>query len=160
MQWDMVDRGLKLYEDMEVRAHHWNCSRLLHSLGFSWYFSREFAAFRVRHITSTERAKLALLWPLIPAIRLKRLWPCMTLLLGYRGATRMLLPVALNLLVSGAAEGLGYLTGKVGSSQKCLDREFHRERFLRSGERLTVPEPSKAAKTPQQRQACAANATA
>jgi hypothetical protein len=91
-------------------------------------------------MTTPQRTKLALAWPLIPAIRLKRLWPCMTSLLGHRRAVALLPAVALNLLVSGAGEGLGYLAGDLGASPKCLDREFHRERFLRRGEQLEVRE--------------------
>ena len=133
LQWDMARRGLRLYLDPQVRTHHWNCSRMLPTLWFAWYFSREFAAYRIRDITAGERAKLALLWPLIPVVRLKRVWPCMTSLLGRRHAAAILPAVAMNLLVSGAAEGLGYLTGKVGAPQQCFDWEFHRERFLRRG---------------------------
>jgi hypothetical protein len=40
---------------------------------------------------------------------------------------------------------LGYLTGKVGSPQQCFNWEFHRERFLRRGEQLTVRETAKSA---------------
>jgi hypothetical protein len=153
MQWDLADHGLGLYLDKEVRTHHWNCSRLWPTLSFSWYFSREFAAYRVRGLARSERAKMALLWPLIPVVRFKRLWPFVTALLGYKGAMKVAPAFMMNLFVSGAAEGLGYLTGKVGAPQACLNREFHRERFLRRGERLAVRESSVPAKEPLQRPA-------
>ncbi len=141
MQWDMADRGLTFYMDDQVRTRHFNCSRLSATFMFSWYFSRQFAAYRGRRMTARDRAKLALLWPLIPIVRLKRIWPLMASLLGFRRALSVLPAVATNLAISGAGEGLGYLTCDPGAREHCFHREFHRERFLRPGEQLVVREP-------------------
>jgi hypothetical protein len=160
MHWDMSDRGLGLFLDPEIRTHHWNVTRLWQTFGFSWYFLRQFAAYRARRMTPLRRATFALLWPLIPVIRLKRIWPIMTSLLGHRRALTILPAVALNLLVSGAAEGLGYASGKAGPLQNMLDREFHRERYLRPGERLALPKSCQEGRSPTRREAYAATTPA
>jgi hypothetical protein len=160
MHWDMADRGLGLYLDRDIRTHHWNCTRMVYTLAFSWYFLRQFAAYRIRHASLGRRATLAILWPLIPVIRLKRIWPIMTALLGYRRAMATLPALAVNLFVSGAAEGLGYVTGEAGELKNMLDREFHRERYLRRGEQLTLPKMPMSAEMPQQRRSRPAKASA
>jgi hypothetical protein len=160
MHWDMADRGLGLYVDPTIRTHHWNCTRMHSTLGFSWYFLRQFAAYRSRRMTPLKQATMAVLWPLIPLIRLKRIWPIATSLLGYRRAIITFPAVAVNLFVSGAAEGLGYLTGTSAALHHMLDREFHRERYLRPGEQLTLPKACTTAKVPKQRQAYAVHAPA
>jgi hypothetical protein len=156
MHWDMAERGLGLYLDRDIRTHHWNSTRMSYVLGFSWYFLRQFAAYRARGMTPFRRAAFALLWPLIPAIRLRRIVPLMTSLLGTRRTVAVLPAVAVNLFVSSAAEGLGYVTGQAGALENLLDREFHRERYLRPGERLTLPKSCEAARSPRQRPAYAA----
>ena len=135
MQWDMTRRGLRLYADPAVRTHHWNCSRFWPTVRFSWLYSRVFAAYRATQLNWFGHAKLALLWPVIPLVRLRRTWPLMKRQLGLSRALQLSPGVFLNFLVSGASEGLGYIAG-VGEGWlgRCFDLEFHRDRFLRDGE--------------------------
>ncbi len=135
MQWDMTRRGLRLYADPAVRTHHWNCSRFGSTLRFSWLYPRVFAAYRATQLDRAGHAKLALLWPLIPFVRLRRTWPLMKRQFGLRRALQLSPGVFVNLVVSGASEGLGYLHG-VGDAWlgRCFDLEFHRDRFFRDGE--------------------------
>ncbi|MDA0323406.1 MAG: hypothetical protein O2923_11930 [Verrucomicrobia bacterium] len=139
LHWDMVEKGSRLYADPDVHAFHWNCSRFWPTLQFSWAFSRVFAAYRCARLTPTERVKLAVLWPLIPLARIRRIWPIMTATLGHARALGALPAMFLNLVVSGAGEGLGYVSGEAGSLRRCLDLEFHRGRFLHASERIQVP---------------------
>ncbi len=143
MQWDMTRRGLRLYADPAVRAHHWNCSRFGATVRFAWLYPRVFAAYRATQLTWTGRAKLALLWPLIPFVRLRRTWPLMKQQLGLVRAFQLSPGVLLNLLVSGVSEGLGYLDGVSDEwLGRCFVMEFHRDRFLRDGEEPHPPEPA------------------
>ena len=140
MQWDMVSKGLRLYADPRARTRHWNCSRFGPTFRFAWVFPRAFAAYRATRLSKAGHLKLAVLWPLIPFVRMLRTWPLMTRQLGIRRAVEVLPGVFLSFLVSGAGEGLGYLRGAdSGLLRTCLDLEFHRERFLREGEHLHVP---------------------
>ena len=141
MQWDMTRRGLRLYADPAVRTNHWNCSRFWPTLGFAWLYPRVFAAYRAARLNGIGRAKLALLWPLIPFVRFGRTWPLMKRQHGFRRALQLSPGVFLNFLVSGASEGLGYIAG-VGDGWlgRCFDLEFHRDRFLRDGEAYQLSE--------------------
>lgn len=136
MHWDMAARGRRLWLDDQAQTDHWNCSRFLPTLRFSWMFPRVFAARRCRVISGVARVKLALLWPLIPPLRLVRAWPLAVASLGRRGALRVLPGLLLNLVVSGASEATGYLLGEGDRARTTLDLEFHRERFMRSGETI------------------------
>jgi hypothetical protein len=148
MHWDMAERGRTLWLDAAAQTDHWNCSRFGPTLRFSWLFPRVFAARRCRVISAAERAKLALLWPLIPPLRLCRTWPLAVAALGRRRALRVLPGLFVNLVVSGASEATGYLFGEGDRAHTTLDLEFHRDRFMRSAETIALLDhPSPAAVT-------------
>ncbi len=136
MQWDMVARGRTLWLDAAAATDHWNCSRFVSTLRFSWLFPRVFANRRCRVISTTQRVKLALLWPLIPPLRLVRTWPLAVASLGRRGALRVLPGLFINLIISGASEATGYLFGEGDRARTTLDLEFHRDRFMRADETI------------------------
>lgn len=138
MHWDMVDRGLRLYLDAEAQTDHWNASRFGSTLHFAWLFPRMFAARRLTMISTAERLKLSLLWPGIPPLRLRRTWPLMVRLMGPRGAWRTLAGTFANLAVSGLSEATGYLFGEGDRLERCLDLEFHRDRFIRPTEQIKL----------------------
>lgn len=139
MHWDMADRGLKLINAGAPMTRHFNTSKASACLWFSWVFPRTFAARRVA-LQPGDRAKLALLWPLIPILRFRRLWPVAFRLLGLRRALTLIPSLFANLVVSGASEGRGYLT-KIGVSRVvAFDLEFHRERFFADGDALPEPD--------------------
>jgi hypothetical protein len=139
MHWDMADRGLKLINAGAPVTRHFNASKGWACLWFAWVFPRTFAARRVA-LHPEDRAKLALLWPLIPILRFRRLWPVAVQLLGFRRALTLIPRLFAGLVVSGASEGLGYLT-KIGSnSGTYFDLEFHRDRFFTTGDRFPEPE--------------------
>ena len=150
MQWDMADQGLKLINTADVVTRHYNTSNWKSYLSFSWVFPRTFAAHRGLREGRLARLKLGLLWPLIPVLRFKRLWPLAFRLVGARRAMWLAPGLLLNLVASGASEAKGYLTGDGANCQQGFELEFHRERFFAQGdsfpsaEELAAPSQSTA----------------
>lgn len=143
MHWDMADRGMKLINVGAPVTRHFNASKGWACLSFSWIFPRTFAARRVA-CQPKDRAKLALLWPLIPILRFARLWSVAIQLLGLRRTLLVSPSLIANLIVSGASEGLGYLTKTGASDVAAFDLKFHRERFFAVGDALPEPDELRA----------------
>jgi hypothetical protein len=129
LHWEMNQRGMTLINASEPTTRHFNASRWYGGLRFCWLFSRTFAAYRSAAMPES-RIRLALLWPLIPVVRFRRLWPLAVRLVGWRRAVLIGPNLLANLIVSGIGEGIGYITGTAAPFEKTFELEFHRDRFF------------------------------
>lgn len=137
MHWELGRRGHTFSMARGPEADHWNPSRLGPSMLFAWTYPRVFAAHRCRLLSPFERWKMRLLWPAIPLVRFVGVWGNGRARFGTARMLRLSPLLALQLVVAGMSEGLGYWFGTTPELHLgCLDREVDRSRFLRAGERV------------------------
>lgn len=136
LQWDLRKRGHKLYLEPGARTFHENFTAPLSSTILRFYGGRLFAASRARDWSVWRRLLFTCGAPLIPVVRFLRL----VRELGRDGRPRHLLPrvapmLFLALLFDGAGEMVGYALGAGRAMSVLSDMEFHRERYMKRGNR-------------------------
>lgn len=138
MQWEMGAKGHRFFLEPKARSYHLNFSRLCPSIRLRFHMGRLFAANRARKWPLAQRMLYVFASPLIPVVRAFR---------TIRAARRSVPPrlaaivplITLLLAVDALGEMVGYATGAGGSMRELSDwGEFHRDRFLKEGERHLV----------------------
>lgn len=116
-----------LFEPAAVTLHlnlggpYWFVQRFDHD--------REWAVVRARHWSPARRALYVLAAPLIPWVRLSRIWPDLRRT-GRAADLRLLATVFLGLVAGAAGEAAGYFARSLGGSARRLHEvEMHRDRF-------------------------------
>ena len=143
LQNDLLAQGKRLYMEGNARSHHVNVSSVPQNVRMHLIGGRLYAAALAEseHLSAGRRAARALGTPLAPIPRLLRLRTAIARTRSLRGRTTGLLPsLALCLTAQSAGEALGYLRGEGQAAQRRLLSELHRERFLRAGDALVVPD--------------------
>jgi hypothetical protein len=128
---DMRERGETLFLESEARVAHVNFSRVAPWLETLFLSGRIYAAARRLEWSVARRLAYALLWPLIPIVRLKRIlgeWPGKAS--GMPGRVRLIPTLLLGLVLDGAGQATGYLMGAGESTARMLPFEFERERHV------------------------------
>jgi Glycosyl transferase family 2 len=126
-------RGQKLYLESAAKSHHVNCSRLRSHLRSEFLGGRLFGFARAtyQHWTTFRKLVYACAMPLVPLVRLWRVWAQ----IRQTGRQRRLLPRILPPLMSGLAahalgETVGYLFGPGDAAQGRRTIELTRYRHL------------------------------
>ncbi|HYN89764.1 MAG TPA: glycosyltransferase [Ardenticatenaceae bacterium] len=135
LHWDLRARGYRLYLEPEARTLHLNVSLPSSWLAERFWTGRRFAAARAQnqHWSPLKRAAYAGGAPLIPLVRLARLWPQVR----RRPALfpRILPALMVGLAVSAAGEMVGYALGSGISMEKTVAVEMDKGAHLVSAER-------------------------
>ncbi|MGD2146591.1 MAG: glycosyltransferase [Anaerolineae bacterium] len=136
LHWDLRSKGYELYLEPAARIKHLNTSRPLPLMQQQFLWGRVFAAGRARSWSPVRRLLYAILAPLVPAVRARRIarrlreagpeydapvgaWPL----------------VLLTLCISALGEMTGYAFGEANAQEKMCDLELHRDRHVRRGDR-------------------------
>ena len=131
VHWDLRTRGHRLCLEPAARTSHLNFSRFGASLMLRFHAGRLFAGMRRRGWSVPLRATYALGSPLIPLVRLARIFRSLCSPGRPLRLLPRLLPAMLVLLaVEAFGEMTGYIFGPGDSSKRIAHVDFHRENFM------------------------------
>jgi GT2 family glycosyltransferase len=145
LHWELRSRGHQLYLEPAAKTRHFNFSRLSIYLRATFFNSWTFAAERARggRWGPLRRLAYAAAWPLIPLVRLRRVFRDLRRARSPGVLPRLLPPVLLGLTVSALGEAMGYLLGPGSAPEKVSAYHFHRDRHVTRRDRVemarTVP---------------------
>jgi hypothetical protein len=145
LHWELQGRGHRLYLEPRAKTRHFNFSRLSIYLRATFLHARTFASERARggRWRPLRRVAYAGAWPLIPFVRLRRVFRDLRRAREHGVFPRVLPPVLLGLTVSALGEATGYLLGPGEAPEKVSAYEFHRDRHVTRRDRAemarTVP---------------------
>ena len=148
LHWELQGRGHRLYLEPRAKTRHFNFSRLSSYLSATFLHARTFASERARggRWRPLRRVAYAGAWPLIPLVRLRRVFRDVRRARKHGAFPRALpavLPaVLLGLTVSALGEATGYLLGPGEAPEKVGAYEFHRDRHLTRGDRAEMARTS------------------
>ena len=133
---DLRARGYELYLEPDAKTYHLNVTRPISWLMERIVAGRAYAGFRSRPWSLQRRFLYMAAWPLIPAVRLRRI-------LGYMRSSargkellpRVLPALAVNLVISAFGEGIGYAIGAGGAMRHINEMELHRVQYVRRADR-------------------------
>jgi len=136
LHWDLTANGRQLLLEPEARTHHLNYSRLSASIPLRFWSGKLFATRRRRDWSLARRLLYIAGAPIIPVVRLARILRHLQ-----RPGRRVprpacVLPVTAFLLACNTAGELaGYALGAGTASQRLVDLDFRRERFISKADR-------------------------
>lgn len=126
---DLRRRGYKLFLEPRAKIRHLNISKPSSYIPENFHGGRQFGAARARTWGFPRKLLYAAGSPLIPCVRLWRIWPHVNR--SNRPRLLTLLPsLVVCLIMHSLGEGAGYLAGAGESGRKKFDYEFHRYRYI------------------------------
>jgi GT2 family glycosyltransferase len=140
LHWELQARGYSLYLEPRAKTRHFNFSRLSVYLRATFLHARTFASERARggRWRPLRRIAYSAAWPLIPFVRLRRVFRDLRRAREHDVFPRVLPPVLLGLTVSALGEATGYLLGPGEAPEKVSAYEFHRERHVTRRDRAEI----------------------
>jgi hypothetical protein len=140
LHWELGKRGHKLYLEPKAKTRHYNYSRLPIYLWATFLHARVFASERARggRWGPLRRLGYAGAWPLIPLVRLRRVFRDVGRARGRGVFPRVLPPVVLGLTVSALGEAAGYLLGPGDAPDRVSGLEFKRDRYVTRRDRAEM----------------------
>jgi hypothetical protein len=140
LHWELGARGHKLFLEPRARTRHYNYSRLPVYLWATFLHARTFGAERARggRWGPLRRLAYTVASPLIPLVRVRRVFRDVARVRGHRVMPRVLFPVALGLTVSALGEAAGYLLGEGDAYDKVSGLEFKRDRYVTRRDRAEM----------------------
>ena len=131
LHWDLRKNGHRLFIDPSVQVAHMNFSLWRSWLPVQFYSGRLFAGVRARRMTLWKRALFVVGSPMIPWVRLWRIWRGLE---GGEQRQRFLWcahALVIGLLIDGAGQLVGYAAGVGHAVNQVARFEFHRLRHIR-----------------------------
>ena len=130
LHWDLRSRGHGLYIEPGARVRHLNIDRLIPALAEHFLGGRCFAGLRSRGWHPLRRALYVIASPLIPVIRLRRMFQHLR-----RTSRRDLLPGVLPMMVGSliahaTGEMMGYLAGTGSATSRLAKYELVKQRYV------------------------------
>lgn len=140
LHWELGARGHQLYLEPRAKTRHFNFSKLPIYLRATFLHARTFAAERARggRWRPLRRLAYAGAWPLIPLVRIRRVFRDVGRAREHGVMPRVLPPVLLGLVVSALGEAAGYLLGPGEAPEKVSAFEFHRDRHVTRRDRAAM----------------------
>ena len=137
LHWDLGSKGHPLYLEPNAFVKHLNFSRLYPSLELRFYSGRQFAGRRADNWPVWQRVVYAVAAPLIPLVRLLRIFDVLKADAGTNGQgfSSFIAVVMLLLLFDAMGEMVGYIRGVGMAPQWITTIDFHRKRFLNAADR-------------------------
>ena len=143
LHWDLRNKGHRLYLDPSARLAHTNFARLGIWTKVQFHAGRVFAGTRARDWPIWKRLIYFAASPLIPLVRLKRIWSQSRRLLGeQRVGPALLVVLTWGLVLDGIGQMIGYVAG--AGRSKAIAHEFCRVHHITEQDRqqLTAAEPA------------------
>jgi hypothetical protein len=135
LHWELRAQGHRLYLEPAAQVAHTNFSLWRSWLPVQYYAGRVFGSARARGMRPWRRALFAAGSPLIPGLRLWRVWRAA----GSRELRsrffRCLHALAIGLMLDGAGQLAGYVAGPGRAVDRVARFEFHRFRHIREQDR-------------------------
>ena len=131
LHWDLRKNGHRLFLDPSVQVAHMNFSLWRSWLPVQFFNGRLFAGARVRKMTLWKRALFVVGSPVIPGLRLWRIWRDLE---GGEQRQRFLLcahALVVGLILDGVGQLVGYAAGVGHAVEQVARFEFHRLRHIR-----------------------------
>lgn len=139
MHWDLHGKGHKLYLEPAAETAHVNYSLAAPFIPLQFLAGRLFASIRAREWPLSKRIMYAMGSPLIPVVRLRRIWHDARRSSAARQAWLRVLPMLLlGLVASGLGEGVGYLFGAGDIEARLNFMEVRRFDYITPAERKTL----------------------
>ncbi len=138
LHWNLKEQGHRLLMESEARVAHTNFSLWRSWLPAQFYNGRLFASIRSRRKSPAWRVLYFLGSPLIPIVRLWRIWiglPSRELRIEYLFALHALI---IGLAVDGAGQMLGYASGAGNARDKVANLEVDRFRHIHEQDRIDI----------------------
>lgn len=131
LHWDLRAKGHQLYLEPAAKTYHLNFSSVFSSMGLRFNVGRLFGSTRSRNWPFFRRFFYFMGAPLIPFVRLSRIWQE----LRRPGRSQQLMPRILPMLtaalvIDGFGEMMGYALGMGKAGQNISDMESHRYQHL------------------------------
>lgn len=131
LQWDLVRKGHRFYQETAAKTHHLNISRPASTIVHRPKAGRLFAGHRSRGWSPLKRLVYIVAAPLIPWVRLWRTLSMMRKAAEWRGLMPRILPVLLGCLVLDTiGETAGYAAGPGNVAREIEAFEHQRYRHL------------------------------
>jgi hypothetical protein len=136
IHWDLIAKGFRLYLEPGARTKHLNFSRFGASLMLRFHAGRLFAGLRRRHWSILLCGIYALGSPMIPFVRLARIFKSLCSPGRPLRFLPRVLPCLLSLLaIDAVGEMSGYVFGPGDSAKRIAPMDFHRETFMNEKDR-------------------------
>lgn len=135
MHWDLRQRGYQLYFQPQAKLYHLNFTDLKSLIQEQFYVGHLFAAARAQHWSFLRRLLYVGGGPLIPLVKLWRVFPTFLQTTRQHDLLPQILPAfLLGLIMNTAGEMLGFAFGFGNSVEKEMTKiEFHADRHGLSG---------------------------
>ncbi len=139
LHWELAAQGETLYLEPQAQTRHLNITRLDAFRRVHREYGRMFAAQRSRQWSLVRRLVYGCGSPLIPLVRLARVWPDIQRGADLpRGDARFWFYVALALGDAAWGEMQGYVAGPGQSREAIFELEFHRSRYLNDADTASL----------------------
>jgi len=141
IHWELRSEGHELYLNADAKMYHMNFSKWSSWMLTTFYAGRSFAGLRIHAWPPLKRLMYAAAWPLIPFVRLRRIWPTLAATPVF---PRIVPVMLLQFVISAFGECIGYLFGAGDVHRAMAKLETLRDNHVRPRERhlenLNLPE--------------------
>jgi hypothetical protein len=138
LHWDLRARGRRLWLEPRAVIAHANFSLWRSWLPAQYHYGRPVAGLRARAMSPARRVVYALGAPLIPPLRLARLWRAQRSMASRRALLGCLHALVAGLALDGLGQMAGYALGAGGAVDRVSRFEFRRYRHVRPDERRAL----------------------
>lgn len=138
LHWDLRSRGERLWLEPRATIAHTNFSLWRSWLPAQFHYGRLFAGLRARGMSPLRRAIYVAGSPLIPPLRLWRIWREVGALPGRGSRLSCLHALAAGLSLDGLGQMAGYAFGVGDSATRTSVYEFNRSRHVLDDERRAL----------------------
>ena len=135
LHWDLRKNGHRLFIDPSAQVAHMNFSLWQSWLPVQFYNGRLFAGARVREMALWKRALFIAGSPMIPWVRLWRIWTNLECGEQRRHFLGCIHALVIGLIMDGVGQLAGYVAGVGRAVDQVARFEFHRLRHIRNEDR-------------------------
>jgi hypothetical protein len=138
LHWDLRGKGHRLYMESAASVAHTNFSLWSSWIPAQFYNGRLFAGIRVRQKPPSWRMAFTLGAPLIPVVRLWRIWVGLSSKELKVRFLRCLHTLTIGLVIDGVGQMIGYAIGVGNALEKVAQYEADRFQHIRKQDRIDV----------------------
>ncbi len=138
LHWDLREKGHRLYMESTASVAHTNFSLWSSWIPAQFYNGRLFAGVRARQKSPSWRLMFVLGFPLIPVVRLWRIWAGLSstaLQIQFLGCLHAL---SIGLAIDGIGQMVGYALGTGNALEKVAKYEVDRFKHVREQDRIEL----------------------
>jgi len=131
LHWDLKQKGYELLLETAAKTHHLNFSYWHIWIPVQFHSGRIFAATRAHSWNPGKRLLFSIASPLLPIIRLRRIYHHVRRGQSLRFFLKLLPTLATGLILDAIGQVTGCLFGEGNSPDKAANYEFNRVRYIR-----------------------------